>query len=189
MRVLRAGDYTKMPWKNGGGVTTEVAIFPTAAGLADFHWRVSMATVAEDGPFSVFAEIDRTLSIIDGAGMELSVAENAPVLLDQQSDPFAFDGGAATSAVLTAGPIVDLNVMTRRGRTTASVRRVQAGEALRFDGPCSLLLCHHSNLSFDENGTVHRLGPLDSLLHHDLQPIAGMLVGEGTAFLIGFAPA
>jgi len=61
MKILRSADHKRMPWKNGGGETVEIAISPQGAGLADFDWRVSMATVASDGPFSVFPGIDRTL--------------------------------------------------------------------------------------------------------------------------------
>lgn len=189
MQVLRAGDYKIMPWKNGGGVTTEIAIFSRGAGLADFDWRVSMATVSDNGPFSTFAGIDRTLSIIEGSGMQLSVAGHDAVLLDQQSEPYAFDGEAATTAVLTAGPIVDLNVMARRGRIVSSVRHVHAGEQLVFGARHSLLLCHRGELGFEAGHVSHRLQPLDCLLYDGSEPITGLLAGEGTGFLIGFNPA
>jgi environmental stress-induced protein Ves len=189
MRILRAGDYKKMPWKNGGGVTTEIAIFPPAAGLADFDWRVSMATVAEDGPFSAFSGIDRRLSIIDGSGMQLSVTGRDAVLLDQSSEPYGFDGEADCSAVLTAGPIVDLNVMARRGRIVSSVRRVQAGEPIVFQARDNLLLCHRGDLDLEANGISHRLEALDCLVHEGPDAFTGMLSGNGTAFLIGFDPA
>ena len=61
MRILRAPDYRVMPWKNGGGTTTEVAVSPEGAGLDHFDWRISMARVEQDGPFSTFPGIDRTL--------------------------------------------------------------------------------------------------------------------------------
>ncbi len=51
MQILRASDHRVMPWKNGGGSTTEIAVFPIDSGLDAFDWRVSMATVAADGPF------------------------------------------------------------------------------------------------------------------------------------------
>jgi hypothetical protein len=60
--LLRAADHRTMPWKNGGGETTEIAVSPPHAGLADFDWRISMAKVASDGSFSIFPEIDRTFS-------------------------------------------------------------------------------------------------------------------------------
>ena len=62
-KLLRNSDHRRMPWKNGGGETVEVIVHPEGASLSDFGWRVSMATVASDGPFSVFPGIDRTLAV------------------------------------------------------------------------------------------------------------------------------
>ena len=67
-RLLRNADHRRMPWKNGGGETVEVIVHPEGASLSDFGWRVSMATVASDGPFSVFPGIDRTIVVVEGAG-------------------------------------------------------------------------------------------------------------------------
>jgi len=115
MRILRAGDYKRMPWKNGKGETVEIAVFPPCASVGDFDWRISMATVAEDGPFSVFDGIDRTLSILSGEGLELFVEGREPVALRQDTVPHAFPADVATSAMLLKDTVTDLNVMTRRG--------------------------------------------------------------------------
>ncbi|TNM61667.1 HutD/Ves family protein [Aliirhizobium smilacinae] len=129
MRILRAADHKRMPWKNGKGETVEIAVFPDGATVDTFDWRVSMAPVVSDGPFSIFECIDRTLSILTGEGMMLSVEGLAPILLGPKSPPFSFRGDAKTEAVLQAGPITDLNVMTRRGHFSHRVTRfAQAGE-------------------------------------------------------------
>ena len=52
----------------GGGSTTEIAVAPPGAGFDDFDWRVSLATITQDGPFSAFPGIDRTLALVDGDG-------------------------------------------------------------------------------------------------------------------------
>lgn len=85
MQLLRARDYRRMPWKNGGGETVEIAVFPTNAGVDAFDWRISIATVATNGPFSIFPGIDRTLSILSGEGMTLSIGNVLPVYLEKQS--------------------------------------------------------------------------------------------------------
>ncbi len=144
MKVLRAKDYKRMPWKNGGGETVEIAIFPEKASLADFDWRVSMATVATDGPFSSFPGIDRTLSILQGKGMRLMIEGRKPALMTGETAPLPFPADVATSATLVDGPIVDLNVMTRRGRLTHSVQRVALDHPRRAEslGGTILVLCH-----------------------------------------------
>jgi uncharacterized protein len=126
-KILRPDDYRHMPWKNGGGVTVEIAIHPPGATLDTFDWRVSMASVVEDGPFSRFADIDRTLSVLSGEGLELFVAGDAPVILTMDSVPHGFAADADTRARLIDGPVTDFNVMTRRGRCRHSVQCVAAG--------------------------------------------------------------
>ncbi len=103
-----------MPWKNGGGITFEVAIFPPDASLDSLDWRVSMAQVETEGPFSRFAGIDRSLAIMQGHGLHL-VVDGTGIDLGPRSPPLAFSGDVPVSAALVEGPIVDLNVMTRRG--------------------------------------------------------------------------
>ena len=122
MRILLAADRVATPWKNGGGETREVASWPPGAGFDDFDWRVSMATVSSDGPFSVFPGVDRILAVIEGAGLELTIGGGTLLQLDTRTPPTRFPGDASCTAALLAGPVRDLNVMIRRGRFDARVR-------------------------------------------------------------------
>lgn len=128
MRVLRSADHKRMPWKNGKGETVEIAVSPPGASVDNFDWRISMATVAEDGPFSVFDGIDRTLSVLTGEGITLSVAGQAPTTLRRETPPYGFPADRETGATLVSGPITDLNVMTRRGAFTHAVERMVTQE-------------------------------------------------------------
>ncbi|CAN5532511.1 HutD family protein [soil metagenome] len=123
MRVLRAADRVATPWKNGGGVTREVASFPPGAGLDDFAWRVSLADLSADGPFSTFPGVDRVLTVIEGGGLVLDV-DGRMLALDAASPPLGFPGDAPVTARLTGGPIRDLNLMARRGAWRARARRM-----------------------------------------------------------------
>jgi uncharacterized protein len=133
VRIIRAGDCKTTTWKNGGGSTTEIAIGPADASLETFDWRVSMARVATDGPFSDFAGIDRTLAVIKGTGLVLTIGEAAPVTLSSGTEPVSFSGDAPTSARLAAGEITDLNVMTRRGHFCHRLLRVGTSTSCHFD--------------------------------------------------------
>jgi environmental stress-induced protein Ves len=132
VRIIRASDCKTTPWKNGGGSTTEVAVAPADASLDDFDWRISMATVASDGPFSNFPGIDRTLVVIKGNGLILTIGDAAPVALADTSAPVSLPGDTPTSARLTAGAITDLNVMTRRGRFRHHLLRVSTSMSCDF---------------------------------------------------------
>lgn len=120
VRVLRAAGRRAAPWSNGGGVTREVAVRPPGADWGTFDWRVSLADVTRDGPYSPLPGIRRILTVVDGAGTELTV-DGHRHLLTGRHRPYAFPGGAPTEGRLLAGPIVNLNVMVREGRATATV--------------------------------------------------------------------
>jgi hypothetical protein len=122
VQILYARDRVAVPWKNGGGVTREVMVFPRGASFENFGWRVSIATVERGGPFSVFPGIDRTIALFEGR-MSLAIAGREVVTLSRESEPLAFAGDLATQAALIGGPVTDLNVMTRRGQFTARMTR------------------------------------------------------------------
>jgi len=124
MHIIRASDCRIMPWKNGGGTTTEIAAHPPGASLDEFDWRVSMAHVGMDGPFSSFPGIDRTLSVLTGNGIALAFGDGETMRLEQSSAPYSFAADRAVEGRLVAGPIDDLNVMTRRGRWLHRVERL-----------------------------------------------------------------
>jgi environmental stress-induced protein Ves len=130
LRHLRAAERVAAPWRNGGGVTREVIVHPAGADLASFDWRVSIAEVASDGPFSAFPGIDRLMAVLSGAGVRLEVEGAASVTVRPGDPPAAFPGDARTSGFLLDGPIRDLNVMTRRGAAFARMRRLEIAEAL-----------------------------------------------------------
>lgn len=115
----RAGEHRVMPWKNGLGETVEIARSPEGEALDGFDWRVSVAPVVADGAFSVFPGIDRTISVIEGAGMTLDVAGRSVAL--RPGVPFTYDGGLAVHGRLVDGPVRDINVMVRRGRCTCEM--------------------------------------------------------------------
>ncbi|MFG3286418.1 HutD family protein [Streptomyces sp. NPDC048111] len=130
--VLRAGVRRAVPWRNGGGVTRGVAAHPEGAGTADFAWRVSLADVGEDGPFSGFPGVERILTLVEGAGMDLTVAGRRR-LVDERFVPQHFPGDAPTDCHLLAGPVVNFNVMFRRGHPAPKVAVVRGG--LTVAGP------------------------------------------------------
>ncbi len=159
VRVLRAADRRQVPWKNGGGVTAEIAISPGGAALDAFDWRVSTAVVAADGPFSRFEGIDRQLVVLDGA-LRLVVDGRQPLDLTPLSPPAVFPGEAATHAALTGGPVRDLNIMTRRGVVTATIAPMAAGaEVAAGAGDCLLFA-----VTAAEGTVVGALQPGDALL-------------------------
>ena len=173
-RVIRAADCRSMPWRNRGGATTEICVHPPGAGLDDFGWRVSVATVASDGPFSVFADVDRTLALLAGDGLRLVFGDAAPVVLGCGSAPLSVPADVPTRSTPIVSPVTDLNVMTRRGVWRHAVAR------LAFDGgamPVSeqrttatsvLWWCQRGSVELAGHGGAARLGPHDAWLVENL---------------------
>ena len=128
VRILTPADYRSMPWKDGAGRTTEIAAHPPGAALDAFVWRVSLADVERDGPFSRFPGIDRTIVLLHGAGMRLH-GDAGDAELTTPFAPHAFSGDKAIECTLVAGPSRDFNVMFRRGRARGSVTVVRDGGA------------------------------------------------------------
>ena len=186
MQILRSADYKRMPWKNGKGETVEIAVFPPGADVFDFDWRISMATVAEDGAFSVVDGIDRTFSVLTGDSMHLFVEGCAAVLLKPSSEPHAFPGDARTTAALTNGMISDLNVMTRRGRFTHRVTRILASGETTLAAQGDLTIAIAAN---EVRLDADHLKPLDAiLLEKQDRPVALHLDRETAIFVIEISP-
>jgi uncharacterized protein len=130
MRILRSLDYVTRPWKNGGGVTRDIMVSPPGASLDTFDWRLSLAQVDRDGPFSRFDNVDRTLVLLSGA---MTLHEGDRRIDLARNEPFAFEGERAIEATVGGGSTLDFNVMTRRGRARHTARRKLFSERTACD--------------------------------------------------------
>ncbi|MGX1480167.1 UNVERIFIED_CONTAM: environmental stress-induced protein Ves [Streptomyces canus] len=185
--VLRWSEYRSVPWKNGGGTTRQVASGTLQAPLASaeitdgFDWRVSVADVDAEGPFSAFPGIDRLITLVEGEGMVLTV-DGTPHAVGPLS-PFAFSGDAATDCRLEAGAVRNVNVMTRRSRATATVRIVTVAVAREAEMACAagetlLVMAVTEGIAVGgPDGRETTLGRLDCVRHAG--PAALTLRGDG----------
>ncbi|MCW8084362.1 HutD/Ves family protein [Sabulicella glaciei] len=142
MRVIRRSAFEKRPWRNGGGISHEIAWH------SDDDWRLSLAEIARGGPFSDYSGFDRTLTPI-GGGLRLNGRPVGP-------EPFSFRGEDVVEAALDSGAMLAFNVITRRGAVAHAVRRVALDAPRKVTADFVLVL----------GGTVslggERLGLLDA---------------------------
>jgi environmental stress-induced protein Ves len=124
MMHLRRAQYRSMPWRNGMGVTLEIAREPGVGD--DFEWRLSLATVASSGPFSNYAGFARSVTLIAGEGFQLAIGDQEPVILDRLGATALFPGDAATRCTLLNGAATDLSLMVREPGTIVSITRIQS---------------------------------------------------------------
>ena len=161
--ILRAADRRAVSWKNGGGLTREVAACPPGSDLASFDWRVSLAEVHQGAAFSSFPGIDRQLAVLGGR-LELCIADRGVLTLSPESAPVAFPGDLPARAEPVQSPVSDLNVMTRRGRFVAHLRRCSAANSLLLRlGADTTLVLALAALSVRAPSIEAELAPLDAL--------------------------
>jgi uncharacterized protein len=161
MKHLTRADYRTMPWANGKGTTVELLRVDGPQGLL---WRLSMASVVEDGPFSLLPGIDRNLTVVTGPGFRLSGPgidlTCAPLM------PVAFPGDVAVTALRVTAPSDDFNVMTDRALPYPTVT-VERDASLPAGGTLALFALADAMI----NGTA--------IARHDL------ILTEGAAQITG----
>lgn len=175
MRLHRASEYRRSRWKNGKGETLEIAVHPPSATLDDFDWRISVALLEENGAFSEFPGIDRSITIIEGAGIDLVVREHVH-RLTKEVPPFRFSGDCPAHATLLGGSSADLNVMTRRSTSSHEVQRLITGADV-VGGAHFTAIFAQSDVSLSANGTGRVLSYGD-LLELGVDEIATVSSGE-----------
>ena len=163
LRLLSAAQRTAVPWKNGGGLTREVAAFPPGSDLDTFKWRVSMAEVRAAGPFSLFPGVDRCLAVLSGR-LSLAIDGQAALSLSPESSAIAFAGDVPAFAEPLGGPVTDLNVMTRRHRCSARLTRGRAAGPTQLEPRAmTTLLVALSDLTVRRGESEVTLSTLDAV--------------------------
>lgn len=127
--LLRPESYTRSPWKNGGGVFTDIADAHRAdASQKDWDsllWRFASTPIVAPGPFSYMPGIDRLQMVVAGRGLVLK----SPTQEFDEREPFTtvrFTGEMEIVTALEEGPVEVLNLMARRG--AAEIELVALGE-------------------------------------------------------------
>lgn len=132
-------DFPEQPWKNGGGTTRELWRAPHSHDPGKFAWRVSCATIAASGPFSVFPGIDRTLLLLTGKGLALRCGDAPEQELRMPGQTFHFPGDLATYGRLLDGPVQDFNLMVDRTLHRGEIVLIKSGSAAPDCAPISLV--------------------------------------------------
>ena len=120
IELLPAAARAAVPWRNGGGVTREVAAHPKGSGFDTLDWRVSIAQVRSAGPFSSLPGLDRRLAVLEGT-LSVVIGQAPEVRLSPATPALHFPGEVPVQAHPVDGPVMDLNIMTRRGRFSSAL--------------------------------------------------------------------
>ena len=165
----------KQPWKNGGGVSTDIAVEPEGAGWDASLWRVAIAEIAASGPFSHFSGYDRQFMAL-GPGVSLTIDGQQRVAASFEVVPFA--GDATTECRLDPaagkGPVQAFNLILRRGAAGGSVA-CHAGAVRLAAPPQGALVLYTARGGFtvvEGDGRPVRLDAGEALVHRGGTPLA-----------------
>lgn len=186
---LRPSDYLAMPWKDGGGVTEQIAIEPPDATLqGGFLWRLSMARVERSGPFSRFAGYDRTLLLLEGGGLDLDFGTHGRCRIEAPFQPLTFSGDWEARAELTRGPVRDLGIISDRARVRHEVRTLALGtEPIPIEAsPTAWIIALAGRCALAPQGV--ELAPLEAVrLEAEASEVTG-LSPDARGLLVRFQP-
>jgi environmental stress-induced protein Ves len=206
--------YRQVPWRNGGGSARDIAVHPVGASMADpFGWRVALAEIEHDGPFSHYEpDIERIITLLDGAGFELEFEEAHGISLSEPHMPARFRGHWQTSCRLKGGRCIVINILydDRAFSSQTHIIRPVADQPMVFSPPGrqSILFCLNGRFEIktedpalqqqgspapDQLTSPLQLAPWDSLqidLQRDEAPLFTMTasIPESRLLLIGFDP-
>jgi environmental stress-induced protein Ves/predicted protein tyrosine phosphatase len=145
MRHIPATSYRNMPWRNGGGTTVELLREPNELSPEGnpFLYRLSIADVRSDGPFSRFEGYERHIMVVSGAGMTLTGGPHGVIDLRAPFQPATFSGDWNIEGKLLAGPVRDFNFMVHRARARGTLEVQEAEAELPLDpGQATVCIVH-----------------------------------------------
>jgi environmental stress-induced protein Ves len=187
MEIIRFADLKPEPWRNGGGVTRQVASYPEAASAdGSWDWRVSIADVSKAGDFSPFPGMERVLTVIDGELLLLTV-DGAEHPLEKYR-AFRFPGGASTYASLPTGDIRDLNVITRTGSFKGFTSIIELSKKRAkpvFEGQLGILLQGQATAAM-ETSEPETLARYDAVVGSDVD--TPEILGRGFLAVVSIDP-
>lgn len=155
MREIPHADLAVAAWANGGGVTREISAEQDSDGIV---WRISLADIDAEGPFSRFAGLHRILTVIAGDGMILETPSGP--LFAHPLVPVSFAGAQQVVGRLRGGPTRALNVIFRPECIRAEVTlRTGPAEIAPADAPGVIFV-----VSGDARIGERMLSPLSTLI-------------------------
>lgn len=140
MEIIRKSDFIEGRWLNGAGVSWDIASAPSGANLQDFDWRFATALIERDAPFSLFPNVDRIITLVDGGGFTLDVEGSGRIVITRAHVPTPFPGDQNIMCRVNGRPSTVLNLLLARGRLTAEVSVLHAGSHIDIGGGDMLAL-------------------------------------------------
>lgn len=118
---LDPASYRHTPWKNGGGVTIDIAeSMRPGFGPGNWDgmvWRFGRTAIVAPGPFSDLSGFDRQQVLVSGRGLVLETTEGE-IDVRQPFRPVSFAGETPIVSRLESGPVEVVNLIGDRSRVS-----------------------------------------------------------------------
>ena len=118
-----------MPWKNGRGVTLEIARQPATG--EEFAWRLSLAQIEADCDFSAYPGYRRALVLVTGDRLQLRFKGHGSCSLGPARRGTRFQGDWQTHCSVPQGCCTDLSLIVRNGSAARPACILRAPMLLR----------------------------------------------------------
>jgi len=168
--LLKNGQHAVSKWKNGNGMTFEIAISPEGADFSKdpFLWRISSAVCDRGGPFSSFEGYERYLTLIDGKKFNLKFTRTGHETPVEYGKVFDFSGDDGVTMELPDGPVKDLGLVYRRDAVSAGFHVLEfksKPRSIAAEGRTTFVICMRGRLhaSIYPGETKFKLTPLDAI--------------------------
>jgi environmental stress-induced protein Ves len=154
MQLIVSADHIEpKAWRNKGGLTRDVLIWPPGSSEDQWQVRISRADITADGPFSAYTGVERWFNLLEGRGLTLKVDQQL-FTVQAGNAPLVFDGGTAPECHLLDGPTLVLNFMVR-ATGQRSMKMANPREPWLADFACRGLYAYTSGNWSDGQQSVH----------------------------------
>jgi environmental stress-induced protein Ves len=173
---LDSARYRRTPWKNGGGVTVDIAgasVPGVAPGAWEgVIWRFGWTRIERPGPFSDLSGFDRLLAVVEGQGLVLHPV-GAPALdVRARFHPVRFPGEWRIESELEDGPVAVVNLMADRRRAAIDLRFATGIVPLAVEPGTLVLYAAAGAATVELRGDAIELAPADAVQVESDEPIA-----------------
>ena len=142
MTPLASSGFVSTPWKNGGGVTVDIAgEYRPGTPPGDWRgmiWRFGRTGIVAPGPFSDLTGYERLQAVVAGRGLVLETPDGE-IDLREPFRPVRYDGGTPVASRLEAGPVEVVNLIADRALRAIALLAPAPGESLALEPGTHLL--------------------------------------------------
>lgn len=179
---LSPSQYVTTPWKNGGGVTVDIAVATDKDGDV---WRFGRTPIVAPGPFSDYRGFDRVQVLVAGSGLVLQTPDGE-IDVRQPLRPVRFAGETPIVSRLEAGPVEVVNLIGDRAKVRIDIRVLQAGDDIILGAGTHIAYCPDGPATIEVQGGRYELAA-DHGLRIETDALAPIAASAGRVLLASVA--